>query len=319
MSTPLRNGFFSTHLFKACMVIIRAHFSARSGQAAPQRRPKCSASSRLACSCSPHQKKALARTQTSGSGLKYFSRTYTSAPLRFPFHSVNDVCPSALLRELRPPCAAMLAKTLRRSLSLSKCAARVQLFWMPNKAYSSAKAWELTPPPFVLNKPSAPLRFPSRPAMNGAYVDYSSAFLRDLRSSCVATTTKMLRSLAARVQLFWMPKTADSSYPRWNFAQLTFMPRLTSAPLRFLFRSAINGIHADHTPAVLRALRSSCAAVQTKSLRSLAARVQLLAAPEKGPYLHTNLRVGVAVFFAHTYLRASAVPFPAVLMPIRLL
>lgn len=239
MSTPLRNGFFSTHLFKACMVIIRAHFSARSGQAAPQRRPKCSASSRLAFSCSPHQKKALARTQTSGSALKYFSRTYTSAPLRFPFHSVNDVCPSALLRELRPPCAAMLAKTLR--------------------------------------------------------------------------------SLATRVQLFWMPKTVDSSYPRWWFAQLTFMPRLTSAPLRFIFRLAINGIHADHTPAVLRALRSSCAAALTQMLRSLAARVQLLAAPEKGPYLHTNLRVGVAVFFAHTYLRASAVPFPAVLMPIRLL
>ncbi len=164
MSTPLRSGFFSTHLFKACMVIMRAHFSALSGQAAPQRRPKCSASSRLACSCSPHQKKALARTQTSGSALKYFSRTYTSAPLRFPFHSVNDVCPSALLRELRPHCAAMLAKTLR----------------------------------------------------------------------------------------------------------------------------------------------------------SLAARVQLLAAPEKGPCSHTNLRVGVEVCSAHTHLRASAVPFLAVLMQKRL-
>lgn len=70
-----------------------------------------------------------------------------------------------ILCVLRPNCEAILAKSLRRSLSLSKCAASLQLFFAPKKADGSTAEGAFALLPLEANVPSAPLR--CAPAIRG--------------------------------------------------------------------------------------------------------------------------------------------------------
>lgn len=59
------------------------------------------------------------------------------------------------------------------------------------------------------------------------------AALRELRPHCAAILAKTLRSLAARVQLFFAPKNADQSAAVAAYALQPIKANLSSAPLRF--------------------------------------------------------------------------------------